>query len=175
MGTFRSSDPRDFGAVATHGSETFWKQRPRAVALASLRRILAQVPKLCWCHSGWEAVITTTFERVQEQHLRPQNVYLWHENYFRWILRKELKTREAFIFTSLNCVKELEWREVPEESRYRRWLPFHSPEMALQARPVLLYHTFALPSSLGVVSLLVPHSLEPPPLPAAPLLSRVRL
>lgn len=34
--TFRSSDPRDCGAVATHWSETFWKQRPWAVALASL-------------------------------------------------------------------------------------------------------------------------------------------
>ena len=37
---------------------------------------------------------------VGEQNLPPQNVSLWHEDYFRLIIFKKQKTQEAFLVTS---------------------------------------------------------------------------
>ena len=37
---------------------------------------------------------------VWEQNLPPQNVPLWHEDYFKLIIFKKQKTQEVFLFTS---------------------------------------------------------------------------
>ena len=68
-----------------------------------------------------DKLFSCIMEAVGEQNLPPQNVSLWHEDYFRLIRFKKKKCQDIFLFTSpCNCLTEFRWGAYP---RMRELLP----------------------------------------------------